>query len=368
MPDKIRCCLAAVFFLALSGCVKEDLSDCPEPEQGIVLRYRYDLNMDYADKFAERVENLQAFIFDGEGILRDTLVPPVGAGTITPGWERKVNLPAGDYSIVTWAGSDNFYDHYYHASSNGDASGYRPGVILGRTRLEDMKMFLKYEPASDFPDDKTPCDADLKDLYHGMVQHVTVPAEGFTAITTPLVKNTNTIRIRIDGLPKLRSGANEGDFELSVTGCNSHYKYDNTIGDEASSLRYIPSRSRIENGSLHADIRTLRLMRPESDPLGNASMLLDIRYKPGRLDICKDVNLVDLILSGKIPARDAQGNLLTDSEGKQEYVSPTLEYLDRQDLFEIVYEIEENPADGSPVFTVYVNDWKITHIYPVPTF
>lgn len=354
-----------VILFALSSCVKEDLSDCPEPEHGITLSYRYDLNMDYADKFAERVENLQAFIFDNDGILRDTLIPFVGNGMIVPNWERKVNLPAGDYSIVTWAGSKDFYAHYYSAATNEDVPGFLPGVTIGETRLEEMRMFLKYEPISELSEQKKPYDVNLKDLYHGIEQQVTVLPEGFTAVNTPLIKNTNTIRIRLEGLSNIGDNINKDDFELTITGSNSHYKYDNTIGEKATTLRYTPCQSRIDGDSLYVDIRTLRLMRPASDPFNNSTLTLNIRYKPKGLYICKNVNLVDLILDGKIPARDAQGNLLTDSEGNQEYTSPTLEYLDRQDIFEIVYEITKDPDGGSLIITVYVNDWKINNIYPV---
>lgn len=365
MPNRIRLFPCAVALFALTGCIKEYLAECPDYEQGVILGYRYDLNMDYADKFAERVESLQAFIFDENGILYDTLTPLIGTGTILPGWERKVNLPAGTYSIVTWAGSDGFYDHYYPATANADASGFLPGVNIGLTRLEDMRMFIRYESLTGVSEHNRPCEANIKDLYHALERSVTVPSAGFTPVTTPLVKNTNTIRIRIDGLEKIGTTVAPEDFELSITGCNSHYTYDNTIPEKASSLKYTPYQSRKEGSSLYADIRTLRLMRPASDPFDNASLLLNIHYKPHGLEICRDVDLVELILSGKIPARDAQGNLLTDPDGHQLYTSPTLEYLDRQDLFEIVYEISESPTDGSLTVTVYVNGWKIANIYPV---
>lgn len=365
MSNKMHFFLWIVILFALSSCVKEDLSNCPEPEQGIILSYRYELNMDYADKFAEQVENLQAFIFDKDGILRDTLIPFVGNGMIVPNWERRVNLPPGDYSIVTWAGSKDFYAHYYWAATNEDTEGFLPGVTIGKTQLEEMRAFLKYEPLTETSEQKKPYDANLKDLYHGIEQNITVLPEEFTAVNTPLIKNTNTIRVRIDGLSNLGDNIDNDDFELTITGSNGHYRYNNTIGEKSSTLRYTPWQNSINGSSLHADIRTLRLMYPESDPFGNASLTLNIRYEPLGLQICRDVNLVDLILSGKIPARDAQGNLLTDSQGNQEYTSPTLEYLDRQDLFEIVYEITKNPNGGSMIITVYVNDWKITNIYPV---
>ena len=369
MRNKIFLPLWTIGILALSGCVKEDLADCPEPEQGVILKYRYDLNMDYADKFAERVENLQAFIFDAEGILRDKLVPFVGKGTIVPNWERRIDLAPGNYSVVTWAGSDKFYDHFYLTAANEDAADFAPGVTIGRTRLEDLRMFLKYRLLDGSrTGQKRPNATNIKDLYHGLVQNVAVQAEGFTTITTPLTKDTKTVRIRIDGLSKLGNNVAPGDFEMSIAGRNSHYRYDNAINEQASLLTYVPYQSQVQNGALHTEIKTLRLMKPQSDPFSNAPLLLSIRYIPTGLVICQDVDMVGLILDGKIPARDSQGMYQTDDEGEPILVSPTLEYLDRQDVFDVVFEISKDPNGDELIFTVYVNGWKVTNMYPVPTF
>lgn len=348
--------------IALSGCVKEDFSDCPEPGQGIVLRYRYDLNMDYADRFAEKVENLQAFIFGQNGILCDTLVPFVGAGTITSDWERSVDLSPGTYSIVTWAGTDPFYSHYYTTGANDEVN--RPKITIGGTRLDEFRLFLNCLPI-DNTDQVYPNVRNFEDLYHGLVQQVVVNPEGFTTITTSLVKDTKAIHVKITGLSNLDADVHPDDFELSIAGRNGHYRYDNLINEQASQIIYTPYQTRLGNDEWIADIKTMRLMKPETDPFANALMLLNIVYKPTNMVICHDVDLVDMILSGKIPARDSNGDYIKDDQGQQVYVSPTSEYLDRQDLFELTYEIEKS-SDDNLIFTIYVNGWKITNIYPVP--
>lgn len=357
-----RLSFLAIGLLCLSGCIKEDLSDCPEFGPGIILKYRYDLNMDYADKFAERVENLQAFIFDREGILRDTLTPPADKSMIVPGWERRVNLAPGTYSILTWAGSDLFREHYFVAPGHYSTPEFTRKVEIGSTRLDQLRLLLKTNAPTADPSDLTPCSEQIKDLYHGLVQNITVDSKGFTTITTPLVKNTKTLRIRIEGVTNLDRTPNIDGFELSLVGSNSHYKFDNTIGEASRKLTYMPYGRSLEQGVFLSNIKTLRLMKPAADPFTNYLLQLNIKYTPTDIEICKDLNLVDLILSGRIPARDSQGNLLLDEQGQQLYTSPTLEYLDRQDVFDLKFVVEKQ--NDKLIVTVLVNDWKISNIYP----
>lgn len=360
---KLRILLVAGLCM-LSGCIKEDLSDCPGNCPGLILRYRYDLNMDYTDKFVEKVENLQSYIFDQDGILRDTLLPFVEAGMITPDFERRIDIGAGTYTILTWAGSDKYYGHYFMSTSNSNVPGLTPDVVIGQTRLEDLRLFLRNNASSGTSDQVVPCEAKLRDLYHGLVQQVTVKSDELTVVTTPLVKNTNTIRIRITGLSKLNSSAVSEDFDMNIRGNNGHYRYDNNINEQSAQLIYTPCQTRLGSDTLMTDIRTLRLMKPDSDPFNNGLLQLDITYKPTGLVICRNLNLVDLILSTRIPARDSQGNFLTDGLGNRNYVLPTLEYLDRQDLFELEFKITEDNA-GILQIIVYVNGWQITNIYPI---
>lgn len=348
----------------LSSCTKEDLSDCPEPGSGIILKYRYDLNMDYADKFAERVENLQAFIFDSDGVLKDTLTPFVTKGIIVPGWERRVDIAPGTYSILTWAGSDNFRNHFINTPGHHTTPEFLDKVEIGKTKLSELRVYLD---CISLLDESTylPREADIKDLYHGLIEDVTVKPNEVTWVTTPLVKNTNTINISIEGVSLLNSTDNPDEFDVTLTGRNSHYKYTNTINEEARELTYMTYERMIEGDVFQSKSKTLRLMKLDSDPFDCSLLLLNIKHKPSAMVIAQNINLVDLILSGKIPARDAQGNYILDENGEQLYTTPSLEYLDRQDVFDLKFKISESPYDDSLIVTVFVNDWKITNIYPV---
>lgn len=347
-----------------SGCTDEDMSYCPEPGPGIILKYRYDLNMDYADKFADRVENLQAFIFDSVGILKDTLTPPVIKGVIIPGWERRVNIALGRYSILTWAGSNNFRDHFITVPGHHATPEFLKKVEIGKTKLSELRIYLDCISMLD-EFGYIPHQADIKDLYHGLIQNVTVVEDQLTTVTTPLVKNTNTIRISIEGLSYVNSPDNPDEFIVEITGRNSHYKYDNTINEEARNVTYTTYDRLIEGDVFQSKTKTLRLMKLDSDPFDCSLLLLNIKHISSGVIICKDINLVDIILSGKIPARDAQGNYIVDENGNQIYTTPSLEYLDRQDVFDLKFTISESPYDNRLIVTVFVNDWKITNIYPV---
>lgn len=272
-----------------------------------------------------------------------------------------MDLAPGTYSVVTWAGSDKFYDCYYTSEESAYPEISKPGVVIGKTKIEDFRMFLNYLKTYD--DNATPTTSTFKDLYHGVAQNVVVKENEKILVVTNLVKNTNIVKITIDNIQNLNSHVSATDFEISISGRNGHYKYDNNINERAHLINYAPFKMQIVDGSFVADINVMRLMKPPVDDFENCKTLLTIIYKPTGMYICKDVNLVDLILSGRIPAQDSEGKFIVGQDGKYVFVAPSIDYLDRQDNYEIKYEITKSD-DGNFVFTVYVNDWRISKIYP----
>lgn len=360
--------LWAVLLMAttpLIGCIREDESDCPvlENTTGMILRYKYDMNMAYTDKFSDQVKNLQAFVFNSDGVLCDTLTPFVGAGSITPGWERRLALNPGTYSVVTWAGADHFYADHYTSANNAYPAASPRGVVLGVTKLEDFRMFLAYDKLAD--DNAQPHTANIKELYHGVVRNITVEENKETTVLTSLIKNTNTVKITLTGTHHLGPLVKADDFEFLIQSRNGHYRYDNSTNEQAHLIHYTPYQFAQTDESVVAQIKTMRLTKPQEDRFENGTMLLTVTYKPTHLSICKQINLVDLILSGRIAARNSEGKPLFDTDNTPKFEQPSLEYLDRQDLFEVTYQIAKE-EDDKLVVTVYVNEWRISNIYPVP--
>lgn len=349
--------------LTLCGCVKENLADCPPDAagSGVELRYRYDLNMHYADRFDPAVGDLKAFVFDAGGVLCDSLAPAVRRGELCAGWMRRIDLDPGVYTILTWAGDAGFTQTF----GIGEGEGLSAPVI-GRTRLEDLQAALRYTGSGS--DAVAPAQADLNDLYYGIADRVEVREGEYNRVLTPLVKNTNTIRVRMAGFGAVaRNGeAIPADFDVRLTGRNGRYRFDNLAPSGAQLVEYIPVRASVEKDTVTLELRTVRLMQSGADARTDAALSLCVVYKPTQVAVCDKMDVVGTVLDMRIPARDATGKVLTDEDGQPLMTYPTLEYLDRQDVFDILFKAEKKPGSDELVFTVYINGWKITNIIPVP--
>ncbi len=348
--------LSLLYLLILGGCTREKLSDCIPPQGGVILKYSYWLNMDYANLFGAKVNDLKVFVFDRDGILCDTLSPAVVAGELNNDWTRQVYLDPGVYSFVTWGGDLGFSDVFDFTDSGSGMSV--KNIVIGTTRLSDFRAGLKSITES------MPQNQQLGRLFHGLQRDVEVKAGEVTTLVTPLVRDTKTVRVKIIGLDQLaQPDADESDFYMRLAVRNGQYNYDNVADSVAPLLVYEPHSRTMDGDTVKADISTLRLWRFRQGN-GYSAPLLSVTYKPTDKVVCKDLDVTDLILSAKIPARDDDGHLISDAEGKPEMVYPTSEYLDRQDLFEILFEIKN--VNGQLQFTVYVNGWIIQNIIPEP--
>lgn len=351
--------------VALCSCVKEDLSDClPQEGSGVILRYDYLMNMKYANLFEDGVADLKVFIFNHENILCDTLNPAVVPEELVNTWTRRVELAPGSYTIVTWADGKETDQMFKFTDKNNATNGKTGGGIIGRTKLDDLKAILSTKADPDNQAVVIPQSNTLSSLFHGIQKDIVVNSGEFTTVATSLIKNTKTVRVKIGDLLLIKNGIiAASDFDVNIVGRNGQYDFDNKTTIEALPVKYTPNFSVAEDDTLRTDIMTLRVLKfRQEDPY--TSPLLSITYRPDKLEICKNLNINELILKGKIPARDKDGQIIKDSEGAPVMVSPTSEYLNRQDLFEITFGI--TGSGGGLKFTVYVNGWEVENITPLP--
>lgn len=360
--------LLPLYLITLSSCVEEDLSDCIEQPCGVTLHYDFTLNMEYTNLFEKKVDQLKAFVFDDQGILCDTLRPAIVHGELHNGWKRNILLAPGQYTLVTWAGDGVFDNTFAIYHENTPSFPSAQGAIIGQTRLTDLRLFLKCNKESGSDEEwMLPLTSEFNDLYHGNVQQIVVKEKEQTLVTTSLIKNTNIIQLKINklsALSKNNSLLSPADFDIKLTGENGHYLAHNRPGEASELIRYAPYAAKVADNSFSASMKTLRLMMPaKEEAYFGEPLKLSVVYKPTNVEICRDIDVVAYIMKGKIDARDAQGNILKDSEGNPIKRNPTLEYLDRQDFFEFVFEPTED-AHGRLEFVLYVNGWKIQNLIP----
>lgn len=343
---------------------------CDVPQNGLRLSYDYRLNMSYTDLFSDSVDALDTYVFNADGVLC-AIVSFGESEVLSNGWKHRVELDPGKYSVVTWAGNGDYAEHYAVAHSNeSQQSPFAGGVEIGKTTIDDLRIFLMATQFEDNPDKASPDTAQFDDLFYGSISNVEVKPQAMTEVNIPLVKDTNTIRLKIVGLSKLRSLQDIGreltaeDFEVRIAGRNGHYKSDNLVGEYARQIIYTPHNAAVADNTLTTDVKVLRLMKSAADDVFPLSLTMDITCKPLNRSIRENMDIVQTIFESKIDARDSQGNIRTDSEGNPIKVYPDSEYLDRQDMFEITLVLELDPIYDL-VVSVYINGWKLSGVFPV---
>ncbi|MEG2728197.1 MAG: FimB/Mfa2 family fimbrial subunit [Mucinivorans sp.] len=309
-----------VAFMGLTGCIAEDRQACPTQVKVI---YSYTTNQEYADMFASRVRQVAIYVFDAnERFLK--LVIANQTQLVDDGKALKVDLPPGQYTILSWAGLPSWYE--IGTDRNGVFSqDLTPGV----THLNDVRMQLPHQlPANEIiPIAKEPID-----LFHGLARKVNVESYGQTLIPIDVVRNTHTIHIKVQGLSNLSSGPpNAAPLDMFLAADNGYLYADNTFHERGVGLKYLPNSSFVEADTMTTAIKTLRLM--PSHP-----MMLTVRDALNG-QIYFHFDLLPYIMQS--PLLDNQKE------------------LDRQEQFDVVLDVNRQL-----VVTIYINGWKIITLTP----
>ena len=213
--------LASVSLLTLASCsaMTEEEPDCNPYYK---VRFRFDMNMLFADAFSTQVGEVDLYVFDKD----DNLVwkgHEEGAPLAQEGYLMDLPVKPGDYTLIVWC-------HKRHE----DAAGFDLSGGDNPTHITDhfkMKMFRAYE------NDLAHSSTDLHALFHGKVSVNLPDTWGTHVVTVPLVKDTNTIRIQRVHLSgkEIKSS----DFDFKITDNNGHLAHDNSILDDEN-IEYRP--------------------------------------------------------------------------------------------------------------------------------
>ena len=129
--------------LAFTGCIKEDIDDCP-PVHNVVLNFSYYYHNSYTNLFSEKVENVGIYVYDADGEYVTSFFKDEKDFLLTPA-QALIFLKPGTYSLVCWGNVFNHTDiraglvgqplsvaRVFHAGSsratsdNGDPLFYAP--------------------------------------------------------------------------------------------------------------------------------------------------------------------------------------------------------------------------------------------------
>lgn len=354
--------IASVLSLALltscDSAIYDGEGDCDVTYR---LRFRYDMNMKFADAFSHEVKSVHLYVFSPEGKLVWQTIDDSEALS-QEGYEIILPLQPGDYKLMAWCGLDNGESFYVQEIAEGDT----------RDPLH-CKLNRKSHP-----EDGAISDTDLHPLFHGTLD-VNLPESidgGDFVYTMYLTKDTNVFRIVLQHL----SGENieVEDFSFKIEDNNGWLNHDNSLLDDENVIYHAWSKysgsagvdapeaqlsvvscpssgENTENGKWEmgngatraitnvkvaiAELTVSRLV--QRDWTKHAKPMLTIR-KTSDNEVVARIPIIDYALLVK-------GNYNREMSDQ--------EYLDRQDEYNMTFFLDENNHWLST--TVIINSWRV---------
>lgn len=184
--------LAVPAIAGLSSCDAFDqhLDPCP---QGVVLRFRYDCNMEFANAFPSQVDCLTLLIYDGEGNYIGSR-SETSRALADEHYAMTIDLPEGDYHFVAYGGME--CDKSSFEFVNTPAQG---------SKLQDLKVKL----------DPSQVGESLHPLFFGDLDVTVRPTDmDYVCDTVPMMKDTNNLRVVLQQLNGEPLSASEFDFKV----------------------------------------------------------------------------------------------------------------------------------------------------------
>lgn len=218
--------IASVLSLALltscDSAIYDGEGDCDVTYR---LRFRYDMNMKFADAFSHEVKSVHLYVFSPEGKLVWQTIDDSEALS-QEGYEIILPLQPGDYKLMAWCGLDNGESFYVQEIAEGDT----------RDPLH-CKLNRKSHP-----EDGAISDTDLHPLFHGTLD-VNLPESidgGDFVYTMYLTKDTNVFRIVLQHL----SGEDieVEDFSFKIEDNNGWLNHDNSLLDDENVIYHAWSK------------------------------------------------------------------------------------------------------------------------------
>ena len=197
--------LSVLFVMTACDGIYEDEGDCSVHYH---VKFRYDMNMKFADAFAHEVNSVTLYVLDEQNnvVWQGS---EQGEALAQEGYAMEVDVAPGSYSLLAWCG----------------LAGGNSFAVPVSSRKEDLICSLKREHKLD---GTAYVKEDLNRLYHGYLEKQTFSSEeGTHTFVVPLVKNTNNIRVVLQHL----SGepVDKDKFTFSITDENGVMNWDNKL-------------------------------------------------------------------------------------------------------------------------------------------
>ena len=326
-------------------------ADCIVTHQ---MRFRYEMNLKWADAFPAEVHSVNLYAFDRNGRFVKAFAEH-GEALAQPGYAMDLDLPVGDYKFVAWCGLVN---------EGAAAESFTvPQPVAGVTTLEELTCALN--TASSQARAAATSESRLYFLYHGYSEETLVDHHDGThyEYTMYLTKDTNHIRIILQELSDYYEEMKPGDYAFRIESANGLMGYDNALlGDEVVTYRPWSQVSDqvgvgkvdVTNGSLTyvkgvvADLSTCRMMAAQQDEM----MLTIVDNTTPDQTVIARVPIIQYALLSRSYYEMAYGHTMTDQE-----------FLDREDEYVFTFFLYKNRWLDS---FIDIHSWRIVlHDYDV---
>ena len=312
--------------LASCNVLTEEEKDC-----ALYVRFKYDMNMNFADAFQNAVNSVTLYAFK-DGVLAYQRTEE-GELLKQNGYRMRIDeIPYREkhkYDYITWAGEPD------------NESFTIPVLTVGKSTKEDLFCQLNRAGNGVVSDN-------LEDLFHGMTNGQDYSRSASSAavdeVVIPLTKNTNNIRIVLQHLSGKPVDVNKLNF--TITDKNGLMNYDNMLlGEDVITYKaWHKAQGSAGIGEQQegvitevnlalADLTVARLMADEEPILvvTNDEEEMVIR-----------IPLVDYALLYKRLRYEDM---------------PDQEFLDRQDEYNMTFFLDENYRWINQF--IYINSWKV---------
>lgn len=315
--------------------LSEEVEDC-----AVYVRFKYDMNMKFADAFSNSVKSVTLYVFDKNGVLALQKTEE-GAPLQQEGYRMRLDeihqSDKANYDYITWAGLED-----------NDAFMV-PLLTVGQSTKDDLYCLLQRAEGG-------LVNKDLEDLYHGQVGSESISRVSMDDIVVPLVKNTNSIRIVLQHISGEPLDVNQFDF--TITDENGKMNYDNSLLDKNVTITYQAWNKASGNVDMNtdsqrgiteinvaiADLTTARLMADQAQDR-EVGPVLTITTKEGE-EVLKLPLVECALLYKRLRYEDM----------------PNQEFLDREDEYNFTFFLDDNNRWVSS--SIIINSWKIVYQSP----
>lgn len=305
------------------------------------VKFRYDMNLKWADAFANEVKSVRLYAFDEGGTLVREFTE-AGSRLADPDYSLTLDLPAGNYHLLAWCGIDN---------ESLQSPQFRvPAATAGMTQLEALTCRLERRNDESWPSAYS--SERLEFMFHGQLD-VELPesTNGDYVYIVPLTKDTNHVRIILQQLSGQEMDVEK--FRFTIEDDNGFYAHDNSLLEDetvtyrtyrttsgTASVGKEDTRALIDVQGAIADLSVGRMMADHKK-----KMTLTITNTENGATVAR-VPLIDYALLAKDYYEEAYGHRMSDQE-----------FLDREDEYVLTFFLDESMTWNAA--SILIHSWRI---------